>query len=173
MKYSTLKKTDDGSFYSAIRSDDDKPVLVRVDNVMMTEDTDDDSWFTYSGDEPSLLTTTETIIVEDVRADPEKWFGKKVSEKTITSSFCPAVDETGQFQTTKSGCFKIWNKDTKEVWETPLTSEDDCDVLVQIQGILFFKRNFQLVLKLHQVQCSPKTEVCHDKWVIDEYGFTE
>ena len=182
MKYSTLTKSQDGSYYSSIRDDDDQPMIVRMDNVKTIEeylDSDDDIWFAVGdGDKPTKLETVEGDVLSHIKSDPVKWFGKKVREKTIESSFISHLSQHGEIQFAKSPGLKLFNKETKEPWTETLTPEDDCDILIQIQGLNFFKRSFQLVLKLHQVQVSPKVEtknsdICHDEWVMEEYGFHE
>lgn len=184
MKYSTLKKTDDGSYYASVRTENDQPMNVRLNNVRLTEGTlsgDDDVWFTYSGEtSDNGLLLCEESIVADIKEDPSRWFGKNVREKTIDNSFSSNFSSNGEFQVTRSGNLKVFNKETKELWTEEVTSDDECDILVQVKGILFFKRNFQVMLKLHQVQLLPKAEekkeeeeICHDDWVMEDYGFDE
>ena len=180
MKYTTLKKTDDGSLYSSVRTDDDQPLIVQLNNVRMTEGVlagEDDVWFTYSGEEANQITTLEQQILEDVKADPETWFSRKVKDKTIESSFVSTVSAEGQFQLVKSPGLRVFDKVSKEIFEEDVTGETLCDIILQLQGVSFFKRSFQVVLKLHQVQVTPVEtvveEVSHDNWTMPEYGFTQ
>jgi len=179
MKYTTLKKLEDGSYYSSISTDSDQPLVVRVNNVTVSEGTlegDDDLWFDV-GDGESELSTYENEILEEVKSDPEKWFNKKVREKTIESSWQSHLSQHGTFQVTKSKVLKIFNKDTHEPVIDMDSSQDTCDILVQIQGLQFLKKSFGMVLKLHQVQVTSAVEesqeVNHDDWVMDEYGFAD
>ena len=181
MKYSTLKRTDDGSYYSSIRTDCDEPMTIRLNDVKLTDgviDGDEDVWFTYTSEADNGIALAEESIVNDIKADPVRWFGKNVKEKTIDSSFTSNFPQNGQFQVVKSSGLKVFNKTTKEVWneEVSFNDDDTCDILVQLQGISFFKRSFQVILKLQQVQVTPKTEpeeICHDDWVMGDYGFQD
>ena len=182
MKYSTLKKTEDGSYYSSIRTDDDKPMTIRINDVRLSDGTidgDDDTWFTYSGEgDANGIAIAEECIVKDIKEDPSTWFGKNVREKTIDNSFISNFSQNGEFQVIRASNLKVFNKETKElISKESVTGDDVCDILVQLQGISFFKRNFQITLKLHQVQVTPKAEekkeVCHDDWVMADYGFDE
>ena len=179
MKYNTLKKLEDGSYYASISTDSDQPLIVRVDNVTISEGTmegDDDIWFDV-GEGESALSEYDSEILKEVKSDPEKWFNKKVREKTIESSWQSHLSQHGTFQVTKSKMFKIFNKDTRENVIGMDSPQDKCDILVQIQGLQFLKKSFGIVLKLHQVQVTSAVEepqeVNHDDWVMDEYGFTE
>ena len=178
MKYSTLKTLEDKSLYSSIRSDEDKPVVIRLNNVKLVDNTlnDDEIWFSWLNEDPSNLNEIEAELLVDIKSDPVRWFNKKVKDTTIDSSFQTCISQNGQFQVTKSQSVKVFNKETKEPWVDDVTSENECDILVQVQGVSFFKRSFQLNLKLHQVQVTPKVEekpeeICHDDWVMDDYGF--
>ena len=181
MKYTTLKQTEDGSFYSSIRNDDEQPLIVQMNGVNLSEGTlsgDDDVWFTYTGEDVNKLCDLEQQVLTDIKADPEKWFNRKVRDKTIESSFTKSVSNDGQFQLIKSPGLRVFDKNTKDIFEGEMNGEMLCDILVQLQGITFFKRSFQLVLKLHQVQVSPQVEltvdeVSHDDWTISDYGFAQ
>ena len=184
MKYSTLKKTEDGSYYSSIRTENDQPMTIRINDVHLNDCTlsgDDDIWFTYSGEDANGIAIAEEDIVKDIKEDPSRWFAKNVREKTIDNSFISIFSQNGEFQVVRASNLKVFNKETKELLSNEsVTGDDTCDIIVQLQGISFFKRNFQVTLKLHQVQVTPKTEekkeeeeVCHDDWVMDDYGFDE
>ena len=181
MKYSTLNQTDDGSYYSSIRSENDQPMTIRLNDVKLTDGTiegTEDVWFTYTSEDENGVAIAEESIVKDIKEDPVRWFGKNVKDKTIDSSFTSNFSQNGQFQVVKSPGLKVFNKNTKEALDTEviLDDEDTCDILVQLQGLSFFKRSFQVVLKLHQVQVTPKTEpeeICHDDWVMGDYGFQD
>lgn len=176
MKYSTLKKTDDGSFYASISTDEDKPVVVQLNDVKLSEGElsgDDDVWFNKEDD--NCIVAKEQEILEDIKADPERWFKRKVRDKTIESSFLTNVSQDGQFRLVKSPGLRVFDKSTKDVFEGEIGSDFSCDIIVQLQGITFFKRSFQVVLKLHQVQVAPPVveEICHDNWTMEEYAFAQ
>ena len=96
MKYTTLKKLDDGSYYSSISTDENKPLIVQVNNVTVPEGTleGDDVWFDV-GEGESELSPYENEILTEVKRDPEKWFNKKVREKTIESSWQSHLSQHG------------------------------------------------------------------------------
>ena len=179
MKYTTLTKTDDGSLYASIRTDDDKPLIVQLNSVNLTEGSllgEEDVWFTYTGEDVNEIVTFEDQILSDIKADPQTWFNRNVREKTIESSFTPSISQHGQFQLIKSPGLRIFDKDTKDTWEGEVSTDNVCDIIVQLQGLTFFKRSFQLVLKLHQVQVAPLADEnlnCYDNWTMTDYGFAQ
>ena len=178
MKYHTLKKLEDGSYYASISTDSDQPLIIQVNNLTVPEGTldGDDLWFDV-GEGDSELSPYEDEILTEVKSNPEKWFNKKVREKTIESSWQSHLSQHGTFQVTKSRMLKIFNKDTQEEVVGIDSPQDTCDILVQIQGLQFLKKSFGMVLKLHQIQVTPiveePKEVNHDDWVMDEYGFAD
>ena len=177
MKYTTLKKTEDGSFYSSVRDDDEQPLIVQMNGVNLTEGVlsgDEDVWFTYTGEDANELCNLEQQVLTDIKADPMTWFKRNVRDKTIESSFSPSVSTDGQFQLIKSPGLRVFDKNTKDVFNGEVSDGMVCDILVQLQGISFFKRSFQLVLKLHQVQVKTTVdEVSHDEWTMSDYGFAQ
>ena len=183
MDFTTVKKLEDGSFYSSIKTEGGTPYTIRLNNVTLSEGElsgTEDVWFTL-GDNCEQLSNAEETILKSVKADPVRWFNKKVRETTIDSSWRSCISSTNQIPVTVSPTVKIFNKNTKTIREETVEQNTMCDIIIQVQGVSFLRRNFGGLLKLQQVQIHPVeepqseevVEENYDEWVMDEYGFDE
>mgnify|MGYP003630772781 FL=1 len=85
MIYGVPSKGEDGLYHVHAFNDDRKRCFTRLNNVKMVEITDDDIMFDINGSD--AIEALHDTNIQSAIENSETWFGKKLSDKTIRTSY--------------------------------------------------------------------------------------
>ena len=168
MIYDTISKGDDGLYHVQAFNDEHKRCFVRVDNVIITDVTDD---ITFDVNASSAIDEIHEANIQNAIENGEAWFGKKVSEKTIRSAYIRDEALTAECieQT------KIFGSDKELLDKDALANDMKCSVILEFNGMWFAKKAFGpawnvVQVKIEKSEPEPVQEV-FDRSYSEEYMF--
>lgn len=122
----------------------------------------------------SLFTKVDEEILTQAKASKVEWFGKELSDETITNAFQESVTDgiLGASLTTIKGEIVTTAFDTqKNPVELQDVKEDSkVDVLLELSGLWFLKKSFGPIWRIIQVRVRSGTQRAP---VLKEYLFTD
>jgi hypothetical protein len=163
MLFGTPAKLPDGRYFLKLSQDDKSRVTLQLNNV------------TYSTNEntvtiaaPSsaltLFSDIDEQIVAQAKASKVEWFGKEVSDDTVTSAYQkslnPESELSASFARVKGKVVTMFYDTQKTPVET-IEPGTKVDVLIEIVGLIFLKRTFEPVWNVLQVRvrAEPKPKI--------------
>lgn len=170
MIYDTISKGDDGLYHVHAFTDEHKRCFVRVDNVIITDVTDD---ITFDVNASSAIDEIHEANIQNAIENGEAWFGKKVSEKTIRSAYIRDEALTAECieQT------KIFGSDKEILDKDALVNDTKCSVILEFSGMWFAKKAFGPAWNVVQVKIEksePETvQDVFDRSYPEEYMFDD
>jgi hypothetical protein len=120
-----------------------------------------------------LFTTIDTQLLAQAKESRVEWFGKELSDETITNAFQESVTDgiLGTSLATVKGQVVTAAYDTKknpvELGDVPVGST--CDVVLELSGLWFLKKSFGPIWRVLQVRVRGTSS----KPVTSEYLFTD
>jgi|TARA_B110000858_G_scaffold196226_1_gene254503 hypothetical protein len=146
MIYGVPSKGEDGLYHVHAFNDDRKRCFTRLNNVKVVEITDDDIMFDINGSDAieALHDTNMQSAVEN----SETWFGKKLSDKTIRTSYIR--DET--ITADRIEHTKIFRSDKVIADKDALQVGENCSVILEFHGLWFAKKAFGPAWNVVQVK---------------------
>ena len=152
MIYSNPIKGDDGLYHVRTYTDERKRRFLRVNDVKIVDITDDDITFDVNGSE--IIDSLHDMNTKSAIENTETWFGKKVSEKTIRSSYIR--DEVITADCIKHT--KIFDSDKTNIERDMLEVGQMCSVIFEFEGLWFAKKAFGPAWNVVQVKVhTPET----------------
>lgn len=161
MIYSTPIKGEDGLYHVRAYTDDRKRYFVRVDGSKIVDLTDDD--MTFDVDASESIDTLHDMNIAHAVENAEAWFGKKISEKTIRSSYIR--DET--ITADRIEQTKFFGADRVPIDYGQLQSDMMCSVILEFEGLWFAKKAFGPAWNVVQVKTYDQ-ESCDAQEKFDE-----
>ena len=158
MIYDTITKGDDGLYHVHAFTDEHKRCFIRLDNVMITDATDD---ITFDVNASTAIDEIHEGNIQNAIENGESWFGKKVSEKTIRSAYIRDEALTAECieQT------KIFGSDKELLDKDALVVDSKCSVILE------FGPAWNVVqVKIENPESVPVQET-FDKTYPEEYMF--
>lgn len=149
------KQGSDGRYYTRFS----EAKFVQVNNVKLLSTFADNDSVTIEFTNTDPIVGVDQMLVDAAKENCEAWFGKKVAEKTLEAGYTGSLSNNTMIvdkATKKGDCIvRAFNSD-----RTPLDLDDIaegvmCDVVLEIAGITFFKKNYSPVWKIVQVKLRP------------------
>ena len=143
LQFTTIENVDDEKRVYTM-SGENRPVFKQFNNVRVEEITDDSLVFNLQDNDVSSYDDDMKAAAQE---NSKEWFGREVSEKTITKAYTSPV-KNGLFETQflKSGeglnRVKVFDHEKNQVDFQDLKEGTICNVVVQLKYIWFVKRNF-------------------------------
>jgi|TARA_B100002019_G_scaffold8403_2_gene6675 hypothetical protein len=152
MIYGTPVKGEDGLYHVRAYTDDRKRYFVRVDGSKIVDINDDDITFDVNASE--AIDSLHDMNIASAIENSEAWFGKKVSDKTIRSSYIR--DET--ITADRIEQTKFFGDDRVPLENDALQSDMTCSVILEFGGLWFAKKAFGPAWNVVQVKaCCQKS----------------
>jgi hypothetical protein len=171
MIYSTPSKGEDGLYRVRAYTDERKRHFLRVDGAKIVDITDEDITFDVNGSD--AVDTLHGMNIQNAIENAETWFGKKVAEKTIRSSYIR--DET--ITADRIGATRIFGSDRVPLENDALQSDTMCSVILEFEGLWFAKKAFGPAWNVVQVKiCSSKScdaQESFDETYPEDYMFED
>lgn len=154
MLFDKPAKLQDGRYFLKITSDDGTRVLHQVNNVKCTMNDSEVSLVPASVD---LFSSIDDTIVTQAKESKVAWFGKEISDETVTSAYQKSINPEGELSASLATikgqvvttCFDT-QKNTVDIKQ--LEAGTTVDVLIELVGLVFTKRAFEPVWKVIQVR---------------------
>jgi len=127
-----------------VRNPQGKPLFKQFNNVRVEEIGDDSIVFNLQDND---ISSYDDDLKAAAQAQAKEWFGREVSEKTITKAYTSPV-KNGLFETqtlkSEDGSVRVrvFDHEKNPVEFHALTEGTICNVVVQLNYIWFVKRNF-------------------------------
>jgi|TARA_R110000851_G_scaffold219496_1_gene372260 hypothetical protein len=127
-----------------VKSGENKPMFKQFNNVRVEEVTEDSVVFNLQGND---ISSYDDDIRASAQANSKEWFGRDVSEKTISKAYTsPVKNDVFETQVLKTvdgvNRVRVFDHEKNNVDFQNLTEGTICDVVVQLRYIWFVKRNF-------------------------------
>ena len=170
MLFGSPTKLADGRYFLKITSDNGSHVIHQVNGVTMsgqvTLSVPGHKDF-FSGIDEAILAQAKTSKVE--------WFGKEISDETVTSAYQKSVNPEGElsasFATIKGEIVTTaYDSQKNKIDVTSIEATTPVDVFLELVGLVFTKRAFEPVWKLVQVRVKgqPKSRFPREYMFADE-----
>ena len=170
MLFGSPSKLSDGRYFLKITSDNGSRVIHQVNGVTMSgQVTLNVSSYTdfFSAIDETILAQAKTSKVE--------WFGKEISDETVTSAYQKSVNPEGElsasFATIKGeNVTTAYDSQKNQIDVTTIEPSTPVDVFLELIGLVFTKRAFEPVWKVIQVRVKgpPKTRFPREYMFTDE-----
>ena len=175
MKYSAPPiQLPDGRYYSKVLSDDDKRVIVQLNNSVLVSNFDEDE-VTLSLNETgqSKINEFDSQNVAAAKENSETWFGKVLSDKTLETAYNKSLTNECMIVTKLKNKNKvltnIYTHDKQPADSELLTESTVCDVVLEFSGIWFRNKSYGSVWRVVQVRMKPPPR----KPKVQEYLFQD
>lgn len=162
MIYDTLSKGEDGLYHTKALNDEKKRHFIQLNGVKVV-DVDDETGeisFEVLGDtNQAKVETVHVTNLQSAMENSKSWFGKELTEKTITGAYTRGDTLTAD----RISATKVFDH-TKEVVEfNTVTPGAVCTILVEFSGLWFAKKAFGpswniVQVKIHEEEKIPEPE---------------
>ena len=162
MLFGTPSKLQDGRYFLRITDDDGQKAMHQLNNITLA--ITDDNQVTVSGADPALFSQIDDQILSQAKDSNILWFGKEISNETITSSYQTSLNPESELSaslTTIKGKIVTTVYDTqKKQVELGAIGTDPVDAWFELIGLVFTRRTFEPVWKIVQVRIrsAPKSK---------------
>jgi hypothetical protein len=172
MEYAKPQKLPDGRYFLKVTAGG-APVRHQV-NGLVLQDSLDIRHPNFKLTDSSLFSQIDEEILVKAKESKQEWFGKELSDETITSAFQESVtdDILGTSLAVVKGQVATCAFDTQK---TALALEDvkpdaKCDVVLELSGLWFLKKSFGPIWRVIQVRVRTGPRV---QEVPKDYLFTD
>ena len=154
MLYGVPSKLPDGRYFLKVTQDSGDRCVHQVNNVKMAVTEGNQVTVTIPGD-VTLFSDIDEQIVAQAKDSKVLWFGKEISDETVTSAYQKSVNPESElsasFVTIKGEIVTTFYDTQKaRVDLTQFGSSPSVDILVELSGLVFTKRAFEPVWKVVQ-----------------------
>jgi hypothetical protein len=155
MIYDNPLKDDEGFYFVKALRDDKKKYFVQLNKVRVVSVEDKEVAFDLAND--ANLSRIQAVDTENLQAaveNSEAWFGKALTEDTLTSAYTPSVINN-QVTADRIGVTKVFTAEQELVDFDALTASSVCTVLLEFAGLWFAKKAYGPVWNIVQVKVTP------------------
>lgn len=173
MKYEEKpQQIPDGRYYIKITEEDDKRVFVQLNNIHLVDNGDEDVTLTLSEANMTMIQEFDAQNIASAKTHCEDWFGKALAEKTLETAYTKSLAESSM----NVSKIVVKNKVHTKVYDhnkepAELSSEQKCDVILELSGLWFMKKTYGPVWRL--VQARLKAPPKKKAYIHDEYLFQD
>ena len=176
MKYSAPPtQLPDGRYYSKVLTDEDKRVIVQLNNSTLVSNFDEDE-VTISLNEAgqSKINDFDNQNVDAAKENTETWFGKVLTDKTLEAAYSKSITNDCMIVTKLTNnknkvLTNIYTHDKQLADPELLTESTVCDVVLEFSGIWFRNKSYGSVWRVVQVRMKPPPR----KPKVQEYLFQD
>lgn len=152
MLFGAPTKLQDGRYFLKITSDNGSRVIHQVNGVTMSGQVT----LNVPGHKDFFSGIDEEILTQ-AKASKVEWFGKEISDETVTSAYQKSVNPEGELSAsfaTIKGQIVTTAYDTQKnsIDVSTIDATTTVDVFLELVGLVFTKRAFEPVWKLIQVR---------------------
>ena len=165
MIYDKLTKGDDGMYHVRVFTDDRKKHFIQLNNVTITDVTDDLVFETIS----EKIDAVHELNIQAAIENSQEWFGKKLIEKTLRSAY--TREDTLSAEHIPDT--KVFNSEKTLVGFETINPGDTCSVIVEFSGLWFAKKAFGPSWNIVQVKVHPPPEEKFDETYPADYMFED
>jgi hypothetical protein len=149
MEYGTPSKIPDGRYFLKVTKNGGK-VFHQVNNVKFFTDN-------IVPSDTSLFSQIDDEILAQAKASKVAWFGKEISDETVTSAYQKSINLAGElpasFATIRGEIVTTCYDTQKNAVDlSSVSAGSPVDVLLELIGLVFTKRTFEPVWKMIQVR---------------------
>lgn len=152
MNFSEPKQLSDGRYFSRVLD----RTIVQLNGVVLTTNFADSDSVTLqlTNELVSKIKNYESKVKTTAVENSTQWFGKELSEKTITAAFSADGDVMNVSKSTSRGqvITKAYNSDKETIDPNTIGANTMCDVVLEMTGVWFLKKSFGIVWKVIQVR---------------------
>lgn len=152
MNFSEPKQLSDGRYFSRVLN----RKTVQLNGVVLTTNFADNDGVTLqlTSDTLQKIKDCETAVKSSAIENSTQWFGKELSEKTITAAFSSDSDIMNVSKSTSRGnvITKAFDTDKNPMDPNSIDANTMCDVVLEMTGVWFLKKSFGIVWKIIQLR---------------------
>jgi hypothetical protein len=150
MLFDKPSKLQDGRYFLKISTDDGGRVMHQVNNVKFYTEC-------LVPSDNTLFSDIDEAIVTQAKESKVAWFGKEISDETVTSAYQKSISLEGElsasFASIKGDVVTTcYDTQKNKVELDTITAGTPVDVLLELVGLVFTKRSFEPVWKMIQVR---------------------
>lgn len=154
MKFSEVRKTTDGRYYTKATAGENTQVTVQIDKVKVS----DFSMLTFSDiTNTSKITDIDTENKAAAVDNSEAWFGKVLNEIQLKAAYVSSMQEgvmnISKVTIGKKSVMKVFDHEHNEISVDDIDSELTCDVVIEFSGLWFLRNSFGPIWRLAQIRC--------------------
>ena len=150
MLFDKLTRLADGRYFIKVTNDVGGRVFQQVNGVKLSTS----GHLTLR--DRGVFDDIDQMIVTQAKESKVAWFGKEISDETVTTAYQKSVNPEGElftsFATIKGNIITVFFDSDKKVIDMPENFSTPVDVLVELVGLVFTKRAFEPVWKVIQVR---------------------
>lgn len=172
MIYDKPLKDDQGFYFVKALRDDKKKYFVQLNKVQVSGIEDKEVTFDLVNE--ANLARIQAVDTENLQAaveNSEAWFGKALSEDTLTSAYTTTTS-SNKVTADQIGITKVFTSEQELVDFEALTTTSECTVLLEFAGLWFAKKAFGPVWNIVQVKVTPpppeNLEVYPEEYAIED-----
>jgi hypothetical protein len=174
MIYDTLSKGEDGLYHTKASNDDKKRYFIQLNGVKVTDvdqETGEVSFEVTGDDNQSKIETVHVTNIQSAVENSKTWFGKELSEKTVTSAYTRG----DQLTVDRISATRVFDHNRETVDFETVVPGATCTALIEFSGIWFAKKAFGpswniVQLKIHEEKMSePEPEPNSEETYPDQY----
>jgi hypothetical protein len=163
MIYDTLSKGEDGLYHTKASNDDKKRCFIQLNGVTVSDidqETGEVSFDVTGEVNQAKIENVHATNIQSALENSKTWFGKELSEKTITSAYTKGENVS----TDRIAATRIFDHNKESVEFTSVTAGVTCTALIEFSGLWFAKKAFgpswNLVqMKIHEPEPEPEPEL--------------
>lgn len=170
MIFSDPKQLPDGRYFARVTDRHN----IQMNGVVLTTNFADSDSITLQLTNDSLekIKNIESAVKSTAVDNSTTWFGKELSEKTITAAFSPVNDVMNVSKSTYRGqvITKAFDSEKNQIDPNTIGANTMCDVVLEMTGVWFLKKSFGIVWKVIQVRMrrAPKPKYYEEYMFQDE-----
>lgn len=165
MLFGNPTKLPDGRYFLKVTQENGDACIHQVNNVKLSVAEGNQVSVNVPADTVTLFSDIDEQIVAQAKESKVQWFGKEISDETVTSAYQKSVNPehelSASFVTIKGKVVTTFY-DTQKA-RVELTQFDQTalvDILAELSGLVFAKRTFEPVWKVVQgrIKAPPKSK---------------
>ena len=154
MEYASPQKLPDGRYFLKM-STGGSAVRHQV-NGLVLQDSLDGRHPNFKVEDENIFQTIDQEILTRAKDSKQEWFGKELSDETITNAFQESVTDgvLGASLASVKGQVTTTAFDTQKtaIELQDVKSESKCDVMLELAGLWFLKKSFGPIWRVLQVR---------------------
>jgi len=156
MKYGQPSKLPDGRYFLKVTDDSDQRLFHQINSVKFSRGEQNQVNVAIPGS-VTLFSEIDEKIVSQAKESKVSWFGKEVSDETVTAAYQKSVNPDGILETsfaTVRGTIvtSAYDSQKNEIDIQTVPQDSTVDALFELVGLVFSKRSFEPIWKLIQVR---------------------
>lgn len=167
MEYAKPTKLPDGRYFLKISG-----ARHQVNNLVLQDPLSTKS-VNFKIEDPALFATIDAEIVSKAKESKVEWFGKELSDETITNAFQESVTDgvlNASLTTVKGQTVtKAFDVQKNQLELQDVKEGTRCDVVLELSGLWFLKKSFGPIWRIVQV----RTRTAARREPENQYLFTD